>query len=391
MESLYLLHNELIKNLNVRISRFIGIDWNDRLIALAGPRGVGKTTFLLERVSKLENVLYVTLDDLYFTHNSLLEVAAEFVRKGGKHLYIDEVHKYPNWSRELKNIYDRYSDLNVVFSGSSILHIHGGDADLSRRAVIYNMKGLSFREYIQLETGRYINPLNLSDIFDHHEEIAKFLVKDLKPLKYFEEYLKTGYFPFYLESKISYASKLLSIINLTLETDLPYIKNIESSHVFKLKKLLYVVSKSVPFKPNISKLSRDIEVSRATILTYLSYMEEAKLIKMLSENIHGDGILTKPEKIYLDNPNLTFAIARNSSNIGNARETFFLNQVKTLHDVTASKEVDFIVDECFHFEIGDKNKSNKQLKKLENSFIAADDIEYGYENKIPLWMFGLLY
>ncbi|MBK8392899.1 MAG: ATP-binding protein [Saprospiraceae bacterium] len=395
MEALIQVQDNLIKDLELKINRTLNIDWDDRLIALVGPRGVGKTTYLLDRVkdsiTEGNSTLYTSMDDLYFANNTLLSLADSFVKRGGKFLYLDEIHKYPNWSQELKNIYDRYKTLHVVISGSSILHIKQGEADLSRRAVVYTMQGLSFREYIEIETGFKIAPTSLEEILTNHIELARTITKEIRPLQYFQEYLKHGYFPFYLESKKSYLIKLLSTINLTLEADLPYLKGVEMRHIHKLKKLLYVVSQAVPYKPNIAKLSRDVEVSRATILTYLSYMQDAKLIRMMSYDVHGDSLLTKPEKLFFDNTNMMFAIGHGYANTGSERETFFLNQVGLSNTLTYSDIGDFRINDKYIIEVGGSKKDKKQIADLPNAFIAADMIETGFDNKIPLWLFGFIY
>jgi uncharacterized protein len=394
MEALIETHKQQIENLEIRFRRTLDIDWNDRLIGLVGARGVGKTTFLLthisEQLGKLARALYVSLDDLYFAHTSIVQLADEWVKRDGTHLFLDEIHKYPNWSQELKNIYDRYKKLKVVFTGSSVLHIQGGNADLSRRAVIYTMEGLSFREFLNIETDNKFEKITLADILNNHESACREIVNRVKPLAYFDSYLKHGYYPYYLESTVTYHRKLLNTINLMLETDLPYLRNVEIKYIHKLKKLLYILAQAAPFQPNVSQLATDIEVSRNTVMLYLNYLEESKILNLLRSKASSDAMLAKPEKVYLHHPNLLHAISKGVNN-GNERETFFFNQVNNVCKVEYSHTGDFLVDGKHTFEIGGKAKNKKQIKNIKNSYIAADMLEYGFENKIPLWLFGFLY
>jgi predicted AAA+ superfamily ATPase len=395
METLLEAHNRQISQLEIRFGRDLNIDWNDRLIGLTGARGVGKTTFLLTHIKEYLNnsphVLYASMDDFYFSQSSLLQLADEWVKKGGTHLFIDEIHKYPNWSQELKNIYDRYKKLKVVFTGSSVLHIQSGNADLSRRAVVYKMEGLSFREFLQIETGVDFEKITLDELLKQHVTISKEILAKVKPLAWFDQYLKYGYYPYYLESKLSYQKKLLNTITLMLEVDLPYLRHVEVKYVHKLKKLLYLLSQSVPFQPNVTQLAGDLEVSRNTVMLYLNYLSESKLLNLLHSKSSSDAMLAKPEKVYLHHPNLLYAIGSSIVNKGNERETFFFNQVSNYYKVEYSSVGDFLVQGKYIFEIGGKTKSKKQIKSSKNSYIAADMIEYGFENKIPLWLFGFLY
>lgn len=395
MESLIESHNRLLHQLEVKFRRNLNIDWNDRLIGLTGARGVGKTTFLLTYIKeKLNNspyALYVSMDDFYFSTTPLIQLADEWTKKGGTHLFLDEIHKYPNWSQELKNIYDRYKKLKVVFTGSSVLHIQSGNADLSRRAVVYTMEGLSFREFLNIEAGTNFPTLTLDDLIKKHVVHAKEIVSKVKPLAHFESYLKYGYYPFYLESRNTYHQKLLNTINLMLEVDLPYLRHVDVQYIHKLKKLLYMLTQTVPFQPNVSQLAADIETSRTTILLYLSYLQEAKLLNLLRSKSNSDSMLAKPDKVYLHHPNLFYAIGGATLNKGNERETFFYNQVNNAYKINYTPQGDFLVAGKYTFEIGGKTKSKKQIKAVKNSYIAADMLEYGYDNKIPLWLFGFLY
>ncbi len=386
-----------LKNLKISHERITirPIDWHDRMICLLGARGCGKTTLLLSYIKNHlplnGTVLYVSMDDLFFSTHNLLSFAEDFVAKGGKYLFLDEVHKYPNWSLELKNIYDTLPELKVVLTGSSILEIHKGEADLSRRVVKYDLAGLSFREFFVLETGLTLAPLTLEDILYKHSEISLYISEHSKPLALFADYLKFGYYPFFLENKRTYHEKLANTVNLTLETDLPAVHPIEFANTIKLKKLLWFLCTTGPYKPDIVKLSGQIEVSRNTMLHFLTYLKEAGLVHLLRDADKGESIFTKPEKVYLHNTNLAYALGANTADTGMLREVFFLNQVSSLYPVHHAKVGDFKVAGKYLFEIGGKNKTFDQIKHEENSFLAVDGIEHGFKNRIPLWMFGLLY
>ncbi|MEX2483351.1 MAG: AAA family ATPase [Brumimicrobium sp.] len=388
-------HTRQLEELDCRFDRVTNIDWNDRLIGVTGARGVGKTTYLLNHIknklSKEAKAIYVSLDDIYFSSHSLVEFAGDWLKRGGTHLFLDEIHKYPNWSQELKNIYDRYKKLHVVFTGSSLLHIYSGKADLSRRAVVYTMNGLSFREFVQIETGKTFSSYTLNDIIENHEAIAKEIVKEIRPLAFFEDYLEHGYYPFYLESKTSYHRKLMNTINLMLEVDLPYLRHVEVKYIHKLKKLINFIANAVPYQPNVSKLAGDIEVARNTVMLYLNYLEDSKIINLLHSKSSSDAHLAKAEKIFLHHPNIIYAINKRGTETGTIRESFFYNQVNNIYDVKSSPVSDFLVEGKYTFEVGGKNKGKKQLKNIKNSFVAADNIEYGNDTTIPLWLFGFLY
>lgn len=372
------------------------INWEARLIGLKGARGVGKTTLLLQYIKlnhahELDKTLYISLDNIWFADNKLINLVDLFVKRGGKYLFLDEVHKYANWSVEIKNIYDDYPELKVVFTGSSLLEILNARADLSRRAVIYNMQGLSFREYLNIELNINLKSYKLDELILGQAEISKEIVSQLKPLQYFETYLQKGYYPFYREVPNLYYSRLEEVINMILEIELPLLRNVNVTNVPKLKQLIYVVTESAPFTPNISKISERIGINRETILSYLYYLNEAHLLFSSYKNAKGITALQKPDKLFLENTNLMYAINGRSVNIGNARETFFANQLRNNHLVEISNQTDFIVDKKYSFEIGGKNKKKSQIEGLKDAFIALDNIEYGFENKIPLWIFGFLY
>lgn len=372
------------------------VNWNARLIGIKGARGVGKTTLLLQylKINFTDNralTLYVSLDSFAFRGKTLLGLADEFVRNGGKHLFLDEVHKYPNWAQELKNIYDDYSELQIVFTGSSLLEILNSRADLSRRVVIYHMQGLSFREYIMLEKGIYFAPLTLESILKDHLHLAGQINAKIKVFPHFEKYLKQGYYPFYREELDLYEQRVEEVINMMLEIELPLLRGMDIGLVPKIKQLLVIISESVPFVPNIVNLSQKIEIHRTTLMSYLFYLQELGLTYHLLKEARGSVRLQKPAKIYLDNTNLMYVLSSFSANRGNVRETFFANQVGYKHKISFHEKTDFLVDNTYVFEIGGKDKSKKQITSIENAYIVSDEIEYGYQNKIPIWLFGFLY
>ena len=395
MEDLIATHESILRNFESRFERTLDIDWNDRLIGLTGARGVGKTSFLINHIIKNLSAeakpLYISMDDIQVSTRTLVECADNWIKQGGTHLFIDEIHKYPNWSQELKNIYDRYRKLKVIFTGSSLLHIQSGKADLSRRAVVYTMNGLSLREFIQIQTGLEFPKIELEDLLKNHTKIAREIAANILPIAHYQEYLRYGYYPFYLESTNSYAQKLLNTITLMLETDLPYLRHVDVKYIHKLKKLVYLVSHALPYQPNVSKLSGDLEVARNTIMLYLNYLEEAKLFNLLQSKSSREANLGKPEKVYLHHPNLMYAIGKNTVQDGTVRESFFYNQVANVHKINASLQADFLVNEKYTFEIGGKNKTRKQLKTVFDGYIAADNLEVGSSKNIPLWLFGFLY
>lgn len=372
------------------------INWNARLIGVKGARGVGKTTMLLQHIKMnltkvLDKTLYVSLDSIWFSNNTLVDLADDFVKKGGEYLFLDEVHRYDNWSQELKNIYDDYPMLKVVFTGSSLLQILNARADLSRRAITYTMQGLSFREYLSIETGQHFDKLTLESILSNHSKESALINAKVKPLQYFDTYLKQGYYPFYKEELDLYVPRLEEVINMMLEIELPLLRGLDLAYVHKIKQLLLIISESVPFIPNVSKWSKKIGIARSTLLLYFHYLAEIGLTINLFKESGGISKLQKPLKVYLENPNLMYALTSRAANTGNIRETFFANQLGYTHKIMYSDKGDFLINEKYVFEIGGKDKSMKQIATIENSFIAADDIAYGFQNKIPLWLFGFLY
>jgi len=389
MDKLVGLYRGLIDQTETIYLRYLHtkVDWNNRLTAIVGARGTGKTTLLLQHIKlhlHLNDTLYVNADDFYFAENKLFDLASTFYKNGGKHLYIDEIHKYPQWSKEVKMMYDYFPDLQIVFTGSSILDIYKGSDDLSRRALTYKMPGMSFREYLEISEGIRLPSYSLEDILQNKVEIPG----TDRPLPLFREYLQKGYYPFYKEA--GYQERLRNIINLTLETDIPIYANMNVATAKKIKQLLYIISQSVPFKPNLTKLAQMIDVHRNQVADYLFYLEKAGIVALLRSNTKGVRLLGKVEKVYLDNPNLIASIAEGSPNIGTIRETFFLNQMGVNHDVFLSEVADFTI-ENYTFEIGGKNKAKKQVAGLDKAYIAKDDIEHGYMNTVPLWAFGFNY
>lgn len=398
MERLIELFRNKLALVPTQLSRSLmsEIQWDAKLIGIKGARGVGKTTLMLQYIKQqlsleLNATLYVSLDHLWFSENTLVDLADTFVKRGGKYLFLDEVHKYENWTQELKNIYDSYPTLKVVFTGSSLLQILNARADLSRRAIVYHLQGLSFREYLILHTNNNFNKYELNTILNNHAEISAEVLLHIKPLAYFDDYLKKGYFPFHLEQPDVYYMRINEILSMMLEIELPLLRNVDVAYIARVKQLLYIISQAVPFVPNVSKLSEKIGIERKTLLTYLHYLDEIALTKNLFKESFGISSLQKPQKIYLENTNYMYALRVESVNKGNLRETFFANQLKQNHTITYTNLGDFLVDNKYTFEIGGKTKSYKQIKEINHSFIAADDIEYGFGNKIPLWLFGFLY
>jgi predicted AAA+ superfamily ATPase len=396
--------NQLLNQTSLEKKRYLysEINWNLKSLAILGQRGLGKTTMMLqyikEHYDKSDKALYISLDNPYFQAISLLEFADEFCSYGGEVLFIDEVHKYSDWARHIKSIYDLLS-LRVVVSGSSILQINRQNVDLSRRMILYHLENLSFREYLFLKEEASFESYSLEDILQNHYTIASEITQSIKPLKLFKEYLEFGCYPFILEDRGSYHQRIIQVINLILESDLPHINKIEMQQIRKLKKLLYLLAVSVPFVPNITDLAKATDISRPKLYEYLNYLEEAKIINSIRSPQKGYNIMSKPEKLFMQNTNISSALTQ-KVNIGSAREAFFVNQIKNYfslqnrfinEDIFVAKKGDFLVDGTYTFEVGGKNKSFKQIKDMKNSFVASDDIEIGFGAKIPLWLFGFLY
>jgi len=389
MDNLIRIYKKLLRETETTFFRYLyrEIDWGNRIVGIRGPRGVGKTTLMLQRIKhdlNVDDVLYVNADDIYFGEHRLIDLAEKSVQRGIHYLFIDEIHKYKDWSKELKLIYDYYSELKVVFSGSSVLDLNKGASDLSRRAVVYHLYGLSFREYLELFRGIPVPTFTLDEIVGAGPE--KINLKT--PLLHFREYLKHGYYPFPQDS--SFDDKLRQIVNLTLETDIPAFADMSAAMGRKFKRLLAIISKSVPFKPNMSKLAELIGVSRNRMADYFGLIEDSGMIAQLTDDTGGIRGLGKVEKVYLDNPNLIYALAEDEVNIGNLRETFFFNQTRIRNRVSSSRISDFRIGGRT-FEIGGKSKGMKQIELAEEGYVVKDEIEFSSGNILPLWWFGLNY
>lgn len=399
MEQLFERKNQLVRLTSLNFVRDImnDINWNAQLICIRGARGVGKTTLMLQYIKKnypamSRQVLFVSLDTLYFTTNPLLDLARDFYNNGGKHLFIDEVHKYPTWSKEVKEIYDLYPDMRVVISGSSLLNILGGDADLSRRCVPYDMQGFSFREYLAFYHKILLPKCNLHSLLSAPEDICAAVLDRCHPLPLFKDYLKFGYFPFYSKNKENYYTLVEQVLSYVVEMELPQIFNVEVAMTRKIKALLAVISASKPYEVDASKLSSVIGVHRTTVVNYLYMLQKASIINMLFQEAKSIKKLQKPDKIYLENTNLLYAIAPESVEIGTLRETFCVNQLSYAHQMEYRKQKgDFLVDGKFTIEVGGQAKGFEQIAGVDNSYIFADDIEMPYGRKLPLWLAGFTY
>jgi predicted AAA+ superfamily ATPase len=389
MDTLHQKQQTMLVSTTLSFKRYMfdKLPWNSRMVGIIGPRGVGKTTMLLQYIKEKndKNLLYVSADDIYFSSHRLSDLADEFFRSGGKQIFIDEIHKYRDWSVELKNIYDFYPKLKVVFTGSSILDIRKGIADLSRRALMFSMQGFSFREYLLFYHSINVPVHSFEDIIGQNVSL---LDEIEHPLPLFKEYLQTGYYPIATED--NFTMRLGQIINLTLEVDIPQFANLSVATARKLKRLLLVMAESVPFKPNFSSIASKLEISRNSLEEYLTFMEDAGLIARLRDQTSGIISLGKIDKAYLDNTNLVYYLSEKEPSIGNVRETFFLNQTRVNNTVASSSVADFKIEK-YTFEVGGKDKTQEQIKNTQNAFIVKDNIEYGYKNVVPLWAFGLNY
>ena len=390
MNALYEYQQLILSQINISFLRYkyYELDWTHRVFGIVGPRGVGKTTMVLQYIKQnlsLQDSLYITLDHIYFSTHTLIDVADKFYKEGGKHLIIDEVHKAFNWSVQLKQIIDSYPNMQIIFTGSSILDIYRGVADLSRRAPIYEMQGLSFREYLVLYHDIQTPTWNLDDLINHRVTLTNVE----HPLPLFNDYLKRGYYPFERIAS-DFSTNLMQVINRTMETDIPLYANINISVARKLQNLLVVIAESVPFKPNYKKLAEVTGISRNDIADYIYYMERAGMLMSLHDTTQGIRSIGKSHKLYVDNTNLMYVLSPENIDKGNLRETFFLNQMRVKYPVIASQKADFEIGN-YVFEVGGKNKNQKQLDNNPNGYIVKDDIEFGYRNVIPLWAFGLTY
>ncbi|MBQ9473092.1 MAG: ATP-binding protein [Bacteroidales bacterium] len=373
---------------------FGDIDWNDRLIGIKGPKGSGKSTLICqhikEQITDKSNALYISLDDLWFTTHDVRDLVEYHYTHGGKYLFLDEVHYFPLWQRLVKNIYDEYSDMKIVFSGSSMLKIDSGEADLSRRLQTYTLNGMSFREYLLYEGLYDTPPLSLDELLKNHIDIAMNITANIKVLQAFERYCMIGYYPFYKEIRKSFEQRLNSVVNQILESDYPTIENVTISTIRKTRKMLMLLAESVPQKVNMSQLFRELETDRNQGSKMLLVLQRSGLVNLLDDDAKSLNKMSKPQKIYLNNTNLMYALTT-QINTGTLRETFFLNQTACSHEVCYPKQGDFLIDHKYLFEVGGKSKTFEQIKDIPNSYLAIDGIETGSKNRIPLWMFGLLY
>lgn len=397
MDTLLEQSERLIVSTNLDFKRYLFdvIQWDSRLIGIKGARGTGKTTLLLQWIKEqnlaTEKAAYFSLDDLYFTEHSLKDTVAQFYKNGGSILALDEVHKYKNWSLEIKNVHDFFPDLKIIFTGSSIIDINKQEGDLSRRALMYELPGLSYREYLAMLGIINLPVIGLDDLLFNSHEIRNKIPKSFRPLEHFSNYLNYGYYPFGLVDSSSVHQRINQLIRTIVEVDMAELKDFDIRNAKKLLQLVYVIAQQVPFKPNISSLATKIGIHRNSLNNYLYYLEQAKILSLLFPAGNSTAVLQKPEKIFLNNTTLLIALAEQQPNIGTVRETFFLSQLQPLHRVHLPKQGDFFVNGKYTFEVGGRGKGQKQLSELENAWIVKDDIEFPMMKTIPLWMFGLLY
>ena len=389
MERLQATFDKLLRETTSTFHRYMynRIDWTARMVGLLGPRGIGKTTMVLQYIKEnlpRKETLYVVAEDLYFTSHTLLELSDTFARTGGKYLVIDEIHKYKGWSRELKLIYDYHSELHVFFTGSSVLDIYKGVSDLSRRVLAYEMQGLSYREYLSLFHQIDLPVYHLHQILNQEVQLPQGFL----PLQHFADYLKRGYYPFRDDNFERY---ITNVINTTLEVDLPQYADLTPATIRKLKRLLAIIAQAAPFKPNFTQIAGQLEASRNIVADSCVWLEKAGLIGQLRDSTGGIQGLGKMDKVYLDNSTLIYILGNENTEVGTIRETFFFNQMRVEHDITSSPISDFLIADKYTFEVGGKKKKQKQIQDAAQGFVVKDDIETGYGNIIPLWQFGLTY
>jgi len=396
MQRIYEISNRLVNNLDTSHYRYLfnEIAWDDRLIMIKGARGVGKTTILYQQCKKHgERGLYASLDQLFFNDHSIVELADYHYKHGGTHLYLDEVHLYPrpNWEQELKNIYDSYPGFHVIFTGSSLLRLNSRIADLSRRVATYELRGLSFREFLNFTGGHNFESISITDILTNHTSLSTQITSEIKVIGEFEKYLKKGYYPFFMDSsEITYFQRVERIVLTVIDTDIPAITEIEYETQLKLKKLLVLLADQVPFVPNMTKLGQEIGVTRNQLMKLINLLNEGAILRSLNDEASTTKGVAKPEKILFDNPSIMQALGI-FNKIGTARESFVVSMLNTIGKVFAAKKGDFLLDRKYLFEVGGKNKGFAQIADKPNSFVIADDIESGFGNKIPMWLFGFLY
>ncbi len=396
MEGLYEQFAFKLREIDFKHKRYLysKIDWNRRLVIIKGTRRVGKTTLTLQYVKNNcefnESVLYVSSDNIYFSDNSLEDLAEKFVKRGGKHLFIDEIHKYPNWREELKQVLNKYVDLRIVIIGTAVLD-YKDNTFISGQAVEYELAGLSFREYIMFSSDISFPACNLQDVMQKHVLISSDITRIIDPVTVFPAYIKFGHYPFYRKDRSKFFEILQNAVNLILETDLTHAKNVDFKNIFKIKKLLYYIAKNPTIKPNISQMSEKIGATRGTILQYLDYLQKARVINLLKANNIEDSFMVKPERIYLNNTNLYSALVPINNVKCFMQKTYFFNQLKIIADIKYSEESDFIVNNKSEFIVDDNSNIEKEIFQYSNKYFATDNIEIGVKNKIPLWLFGFLY
>ena len=397
MQRLIHTYNRLLANTDDTFIRYLypQIEWNNRLIVIKGARGVGKTTMLLQHIKRsfpdVKKTLYASLDNIWFTTNSIIDLAEYHYTHGGTHLFLDEIHRYQGWQREIKNIYDSYPDLHVVITGSSLLKLEESIiADLSRRHRQYTLNGMSFREYLQFEGIASLPTFSLQDILNKHVEIAVQITSKTKVLQHFEAYVHHGFYPFYHEDKEGFEDRMLQIIDTIIESEIPAVSDIKYESVYKAKRLLGILAEQSPYTLNIATLSKTLQVSRENVLKLLDLMDKSALVRKLYSQSGGMKMLVKPEKILFDNSNIMYALS-NLADAGTMRETVFASQLSIAHRLHMPQHGDFVVDDTYTFEVGGRGKGYKQIRNLEDSYVVCDGIELGIDNKIPLWLFGCLY
>ncbi len=400
MEALIRRHINRMQTVKLDFVRSVmeEIDWNDRLLMIKGQKGVGKTTLMTQRIMQVfgpvntTEVLYVSLDNIYFGTHNLLDFIEQFHAQGGKYLFLDEVHKYKGWSLEIKNAYDEFEDMHFVLSGSSLVNLNEGQADLSRRCITYTIQGLSFREYLNMFHQMDFKKRSLQEILTDGNSLCAQVNAQLRPLPLFSEYLRYGYYPFLKEGQNNYYVRIENIVNTIIEEELPQLRKLDVGNIRKIKSLLGILSSGVPYTVDTTKLSLMAQISRNTLLLYLQNLNEARLIQLLYSDITNVKRLQKPDKIYIENTNMLHALTSTQVNEGTEREVFFVNQLSAAHVVEYSKtSADFTIDHQFTIEVGGRSKDGKQIAGVANSFIASADQEYVLGNKIPLWLFGFLY
>ena len=396
IQPLYDSYHRKIAKVDLRFKRYLysQINWKARIISIKGARGTGKTTMLLQHILEnyedIDQTLYASLDNLWFATHSLMELVDWADRHGISRLYLDEVHRYELWPQSLKNIYDDYPDMSIVYTSSSLLVLDNATVDMSRRQTPYTLYGLSFREYLELEGIFKTEAISLDDVLMHHVKKAMNIVGRIKVAPLFEAYLAHGYYPFYRESLEDFPSRLRETVTVVIDSDLPAVENVTYETLQKTKKLLMIISEHVPFEPTMSELWRQLSTDNESGLKMLYALDKAQVLALLTAKANNYKSLSKPDKIFLSNPNLLHVLCPKVDK-GNERETFFISQLRVLHDVRYPKQGDFLIDNKFLFEVGGKNKTFEQIADVPNSYLAVDDTEVGSGCRIPLWMFGFLY